>query len=123
MELGQQPARPVRLPAYYHLGVHRKGYCELRRNSWGSLRWQGLAQELRRRLGLDLFNFDLLHPSADQPGACAARDALRCTRGRTTRLHARRADAALPLQARCVCACGVSRLAPGTSLASGLGLG
>ena len=30
---------------------------------------QGLAQELRRRLGLDLFNFDLLHPSPNQPGA------------------------------------------------------
>ncbi|KAK9822224.1 hypothetical protein WJX81_000985 [Elliptochloris bilobata] len=29
---------------------------------------QGLAQELRRRLGLDLFNFDLLHPSPKQPG-------------------------------------------------------
>lgn len=33
------------------------------------MRMQGLAQELRRRLGLDLFNFDLLHPSANQPGA------------------------------------------------------
>ena len=29
---------------------------------------QGLAQELRRRLRLNLFNFDLLRPSADQPG-------------------------------------------------------
>ena len=40
---------------------------------------QGLAQELRRRLGLDLFNFDLLHPSPNQPGAlyaCAPHSAL-----------------------------------------------
>lgn len=29
---------------------------------------QGLAQELRKRLRLNLFNFDLLRPSADQPG-------------------------------------------------------
>jgi hypothetical protein len=29
---------------------------------------QGLAQELRRRLGLNLFNFDLLRPSPNQPG-------------------------------------------------------
>ena len=33
---------------------------------------QGLAQELRRRLGLDLFNFDLLHPSPKQPGTLCA---------------------------------------------------
>jgi hypothetical protein len=32
---------------------------------------QGLAQELRRRLGLHLFNFDLLRPSPNQPGARA----------------------------------------------------
>ncbi|CAL5227409.1 g10367 [Coccomyxa viridis] len=29
---------------------------------------QGLAQELRKRLRLNLFNFDLLRPSANQPG-------------------------------------------------------
>ncbi len=37
----------------------------------GCLLGQGLAQELRRRLGLHLFNFDLLRPSPNQPGARA----------------------------------------------------
>ncbi len=65
------------MPAYYHLSVNGRGYCKLRRGPRGRPRWQGLAQELRRRLGLDLFNFDLLHPSADQPGACTEHKALK----------------------------------------------
>lgn len=39
-----------------------------------------MAQELRRRLGLDLFNFDLLHPSPKQHGAHSNMVRVRCVR-------------------------------------------
>ena len=57
--------------AKHRAGAHevmangKSTYIESCREFW----LQGLAQELRRRLRLNLFNFDLLRPSPNQPGA------------------------------------------------------